>query len=389
MASLRFLLQGLSETNDHLAAIRELFNIDNINQCLVSVAFMNAGGARLLLPQLESVRKNIQLFVGIRNGITSVQAFRILHEAGIFPICVDTATQSYIFHPKVYLASNDATAKLIVGSANITSGGLVRNVETSLVTELNKNEDADLLLYQSIIDNFLDLKRLYPNNVFETSENTDIEQMVEDGFLFDEATALPQANGRGNNNRVAERNRMMLHTRAIQVYRHPRSAFQAPRMVGAAEIPVVTRTLLWKSSPLSRRDLNIPTGAQTNATGSMLLKLGDASQNINFQHYFRDEVFATANWQRDIAPRTAHYERTIIKFRIIIKGIDYGVHELKVSHNTNTQSRTYEQRNAMTQIHWGEEVRPMIAQEDLLDGIMCIFAPVDGSDIYILDIDSD
>ena len=41
----------------------------------------------------------------------------------------------------------------------------------------------------------------------------------------------------------------------------------------------------------------------------------------------------------------------------------------------------------MTQIHWGEVVKPMIAHEDLLGGILCIYAPDPSSDVYTLTFD--
>ena len=71
----------------------------------------------------------------------------------------------------------------------------------------------------------------------------------------------------------------------------------------------------------------------------------------------------------------------------MIKGIDYGVYELSLSHNTRTDSKTYIQNNSMTQIHWGEVVKPMIAHEDLLGGILCIYAPDPSSDVYTLTFD--
>ena len=41
----------------------------------------------------------------------------------------------------------------------------------------------------------------------------------------------------------------------------------------------------------------------------------------------------------------------------------------------------------MTQIHWGEIVKPMIAHEDLLDGILYIYGPDETSNVYTLNFD--
>ena len=40
----------------------------------------------------------------------------------------------------------------------------------------------------------------------------------------------------------------------------------------------------------------------------------------------------------------------------------------------------------MTQIHWGD-LKPLVAKEDLLNGILCIYAPENGSNIYTITID--
>lgn len=133
MSTIKFLLQGLAETEDHYAEVEQLLGLPNIDRCLISVAFMNAAGAGMLAEKLSSLSDKLYLFVGIRNGVTSKQSIEILREKNICPICVDTATQAFIFHPKVYLAQNQESAVLITGSANFTSGGLVKNIEASLI----------------------------------------------------------------------------------------------------------------------------------------------------------------------------------------------------------------------------------------------------------------
>lgn len=392
MSTIKFLLQGLEETEDHYAEIKQLLGLPYINRCLISVAFMNAAGAGMFAEKLSSLSDKLHLFVGIRNGVTSKQSIEILREKNIYPICVDTATQTFIFHPKVYLAQNQESAVLITGSANFTSGGLIRNIEASLVIDLDLSYSQDADLVDKVFVDFTTLQTRHPQNVFILDGTFDLDEMVQQGLLEDETTQPQRINSKAQMSlsRTEQRPYMRTHTRKLASTRRTKAQSLANNTItlGSTSFSAITNNhLLWKSGPLTRRDLNIPTGKNTHATGSMLLKVGDPSQDIDQRHYFRDTVFATANWLPDSNPRYSHIERCLVKFRIVIKGIDYGVHELKLSHNTRTDTETYLQKNSMTQIHWGEVVKPMIAHEDLLNGILYIYAPNETSNVYTLNFD--
>lgn len=389
MATIDFLLQGLSSENDHLQHIGTLLSMDSIDKCLISVAFMNLSGAEVLLDKVAAIKSKVNLYVGIRNGITSLQAIKKLLDAGIYPLCVDTATPNFIFHPKVYLAASSEYGQLIVGSANFTPGGLFKNIEASLVTHLDLSIKSDKDLIDNIFASFEEMRNQSPENVIELTSAHDLLELVAQGVLIDETNPPPRlvTKASSSSSRSVHRPRMKVSTRSISIT--SRSRHSEPLLPGAVVAGVINNNLLWKSEPLSRRDLNIPTGSNTNRTGSMLLKLGDRSQKIDFQHYFRDEAFATANWVKDPpTSRTPHHERAVIKSRIVIKGIDYGIFNLALSHNTDTTSKSYLQRNGTTGLRW-RDAKPLIADEDLLGDIMCIYAPDAGSDVYTITIDDD
>jgi HKD family nuclease len=160
-----FLLQGLSEANDHFAALNRLLDLSDIQRCLISVAYMNANGAELVAEKLEKIASRLQIFVCIRNGVTSKQSFEILKSRGVYPICVDTATQA-IFHPKVYIALNPTSAILITGSANFTLGGLVKNVEASLIANLDLSNPEDNALAERVVEDFQIMYSRHNENIF-------------------------------------------------------------------------------------------------------------------------------------------------------------------------------------------------------------------------------
>ena len=393
MADLDFILQGLSTTEDHFAATHRVFSLPNVTTGIVASAFMNAAGASIIAEMVAPFSDHIKVFVGVRNDVTTLQAIQTLVSNSICPILVDTATQAFIFHPKVYMTRNADQARLIVGSANATTGGLVRNIEASLYAKLNMHDPNEANITDKILNSFEELLSRFPENVFQISPETDLDTLLTQGILIDQNNTQYRTRMRATGfTRTDIRRRMQLCTRNLPgITRTVRQNTERVQIQGAPTGIVAVRNdrLLWKSRGLTRRDLNIPTAAGTNPTGSMLFKKGDETQDIDPRSYFREIVFANENWTHDTALATAHMERCFCRFNIIIKGVDYGVHELRLSHNSRTDTRAYEQHNSMTQIHWGATVKPLIAQEDLLGCILTLYAPEEGNNIYTLIFDDD
>ena len=100
----------------------------------------------------------------------------------------------------------------------------------------------------------------------------------------------------------------------------------------------------------------------------MLWKKG-AAEDIDQRHFFRDEAFAGLDWKTDAS--LPHYERCTADFHIVVKGINCGKFNLKLSHNTRTNTATYKQKNAMTQVHWAD-AHGVIAKRDLLGRTMSL-----------------
>ncbi|MGE4054849.1 MAG: phospholipase D-like domain-containing protein [Vicinamibacterales bacterium] len=92
---------------------------------------------------------SIYFIVGVDLGGTSREALeRLLSWKRAFPRRVDarvfsTADNATIFHPKVYWFDSTERRVVIVGSANATNGGLLKNFEVSLEMELEPSLDGD------------------------------------------------------------------------------------------------------------------------------------------------------------------------------------------------------------------------------------------------------
>jgi hypothetical protein len=103
----------------------------------------------------------------------------------------------------------------------------------------------------------------------------------------------------------------------------------------------------------------------------MLFKKGKTA-GIDQRHYFRDTVFSSLKWKRDSRLDTSHLERAEATFNVIIDGKAAGQFKLILTHNTRTDTPSYEQRNSMTSISWGS-AKSIIARDNLIGKSASLF----------------
>lgn len=367
MARVSALTQGLAPNNDHEHAVRALLSPTDIEEIVIGVAFARERGVTKIEHELRAQNAITKVFVGISNGITSKQAIEKLLQLGIFPYVVDMGTQSSIFHPKLYAAIKREEAKVILGSANLTSSGLSDNIEVSSLLELDRTDASDEQYLTDLLTPFNALIGQYPLNIFQVTTSQEVQGLTNQGKLEDETIQkkAPVTGVRANGVQAVVTPALPLHRRAAQVVPPPPAPAilqnANPQAAGAGILP---HGLVWSSKPLSERDLSIPTGQNTNRTGSMYLKKG-LLDGIDQRHYFKDVVFSPLNWTPDAKPASAHLLRAVAEFEIIINGIHHGAFHLNLTHNSKTNTATYRQRNAMTQVHWGP-VSGLVGQPGLL-----------------------
>jgi HKD family nuclease len=382
MAELEFILQAVTTAN-HAEALRALLALPNPTEVLVSVAFVREPGLDAVEAAIKPIAARARFFVGIRNDITSIQAVKRLLAMKVKLYAVDTGSRSILFHPKLYLAASASKATVIIGSANLTFGGLHNNIEVSTRVNLNLSNAADKVFCDKVTEAFAEMLKGHPQHVFLIRDNRHAEELFESGRLSDEnlisAPSTTSSVKKGERDdlprmkltHAARRHIKASVIKAAQATKPKKPAKAAP----AAGLPSASavRYLVWESKPLMERDLNIPTGTNTAATGSMGLKKGALDDDsIDHRHYFRDEVFADLAWTIDPSPAKAYIERAHANFELVVKNLNYGVFNLLLSNNTNLNSRSYLQGNFMTQIHWGEAKR-YIAKADLLGRILYLY----------------
>lgn len=365
MAEIDILLQGLNKNDDHETAVNNLLSIPDVENYLFSLAFARRNGVERIKSHLEKVSGKTQVFIGIRNGVTSVQSIFLFFKIGIAPFVVDTASNSKIFHPKIYAAYGNTTAHVILGSANLTYSGLNQNIEASSYIKLEREQQADEEYLQKLIRTIKKLPSTYPDHVFQVKTARQAVELLKEGRLEDERlTRLPTTNKTQGNRERDKLKPIPTHGKGTR----PPGKEVKKRSSG---ITVNTAMLVWESKPLTERSLNIPQATTTHITGDVNLGQG-LMENLDFQHYFRDMVFSELAWHTDPNSNSPHLERATINAELIIKNILYGVYALEVTHDPRTDTTSYEQRNVMTKIKWGD-ARTLIARRDLLDRTLSLY----------------
>jgi HKD family nuclease len=373
MARLELILQAATPAT-HAAAVRKLLTIADVKTVLVSVAFANEAGVEAIEAALKGLAGNTKFFVGIRNNITTMQGLKRLLTLRTELYAVDTGSGDTIFHPKLYLICTDTIAEMIVGSANLTFQGLHNNIEASTRFVLDLTDAGDREFVEQTTVAFDDMLAKHPEHVFQVKDAQQVDQLFDEGRIADETIVpAPKPTTGVRKGKRDSLGRMKLYRVFRPRIKVPvkRGAVKAPPKVGQP-IPAVGATeyyLVWESNALKERDLNVPTGPNTHATGSMALKKG-AMDNIDQRHFFRDEIFDTLKWVPDLTK--PHYERATAQFELVIKNLNYGKFNLRLSHNKRTDTKTYKQNNAMTHLHW-DEAAHNVGDRDLLGRTMYLY----------------
>lgn len=155
-----------------------------------AIAFVKLSGVRHIATALAefSRRAAVKISVGIDHGGTSMEGLRALLNAldGRGEVWVFHNETNSTFHPKVYFFKGENKADLLIGSGNLTEGGLFTNYEAALFTSLDLTDEADHAVLQQAEEALDKWSHLAPGTaVLLTHEKLD--QLVANGDVPTEA----------------------------------------------------------------------------------------------------------------------------------------------------------------------------------------------------------
>ena len=164
-----------------------------------AVAFVKKSGVQHIYEFLQDFTRrgnSVRLVVGIDQQVSSQEGLKLLLEAagdsGEVWINHTKGTIPVTFHPKIYLFEGGSSSLLIIGSGNLTSGGLFTNDEASSVQMLNPqaSDDVELLTEIKKALNYWCDESL--GNALRLNEEL-LRILVEEGYVRSEATSRAEA----------------------------------------------------------------------------------------------------------------------------------------------------------------------------------------------------
>lgn len=382
-----FILQGIT-AQSHSVEIKKMFSEQRIEHAILSVAFLTNDGVQQLKDIFYNIPKSSQVLVGISNGVTSYQGLTalLLYIKGFY--VVDTGTAGVIFHPKLYFLRTASMLKTIVGSANLTLGGLNNNIEASAYIELGKDDENFSALVNKVEDTIGGFILNNPKNIRKITLQSEIDELFSSSLLVDESVQRPSRDTIGNPSGTKTNRPKSIKLKTQRIPSSVRKGRLPSAPKAAPSSPLATSPFnmdylpVWRSKELTERDLNIPQGSNTHTTGSINLDKGFAPPDMDHRHYFKDEVFNRLSWKEKgetVVEATA-------KFLLEIKGIYRGEFPLNIRHTTSTDTKAYRQRNAMTRLSWGD-AKPYIADRSLLGCLLTLSISTSDPSIFLISID--
>lgn len=156
----------------------------------IMVAFAKNSGVLRLKPALEQFRARgsvINIFVGVDLDGTSYEALASLSKL-TDKLYVVHAESNQTFHSKIYNFTKKDSSIVIIGSNNLTAGGLWTNFESCSVAQLALDKESDCLV-QSQIDSYMNNLVEMPNLSMEVKSQEDIDKLLAAGYVSKEARA--------------------------------------------------------------------------------------------------------------------------------------------------------------------------------------------------------
>ncbi len=302
------------------------------------------------------------LFVGLDYRGTTVQGLNAA--LPLFDrIFVIHDIEGRTFHPKIYLVRGRHDAYLLVGSNNLTAGGVGFNYEAAIVHKLNLRQADDRefvaeveLFATRLMSDAAICKRLTPSL---------LERLERDGWLGDESKRTPASNEDTGPTRSKRTTRSAIFTRS-QVLKRTRpipaaTSSQAGRRFAPRRAPLTPDTW-WKK--LTNTDVQRPPAGSPVGAVRITKPPGLAIDPATF---FRRDLFVHERWKRRRDRENNWIEIGEVTFDCYLERRRLGIKKLRLDYGKHRAERG----RATTLLHW-DELADLIHRRNFKDWFLLI-----------------
>ncbi len=334
-----------------LAVDEDLTHLD------IVVAWVKRSGVARVSEELRGLsRRGIRLraIVGISQGGTSIQGLRAIG---------DVVSEVYVyhqpgrtFHPKLYAAWGPSHAHVLVGSHNLTLGGLVTNHEAGVCSTLDLDDDTDNRFITSVrgyVDLLLEDEeicvRVDPEFLDRLSNNS--RYPLDDEDAPNPADGDPNGSDQESHPRLFGSTRFKMGSAKAAPLPHSRDSQSSSdsRTEGSpssqSEPDPSTTVLRRWGKHLPPSDAQILAGS--NPTNTLTLVKSDL--DVPAGPYFRHVFFGPAAWQSTISTAGRPREVTSVTFYVYVDGSGLGEYTFDIRYTPGYESR---QGNRLAEFRW-------------------------------------
>ena len=178
----------------------ELLESPSYHTLNIVVAFAKNSGVLRVKDSLERFRErggHVNVYVGVDLGVTSYEALSALL------LCTDSlnvvhSEKNQTFHTKIYQFLGEEAGVIVVGSHNLTGGGLWTNFESSAHIPLDMSNPDDIKILK-VQEEYLDNLTSLDKSFMPIASKDDIDMLLESGYITKEVSQQLFAAKRGKN----------------------------------------------------------------------------------------------------------------------------------------------------------------------------------------------
>ena len=355
---MRYIDSGRREPDQALGTwLADLDATADIVQLRVQTGFFSADGLAPLASTLDRLRQQdgvTRLLIGSNDGTTQVtDAKRLVEMLGLPRDNADLGVVSFsnaFFHPKVVHAMRaDGSIAAYVGSANLTTSGVgALHVEAGLLLDSNEGDAKVLFEIMYSIDRWFDEA---PPGLYVVESDADVDALAAESIL-----GLPRPpSSRGSAPKQGGKKAALASLKPLVVLPSTGGGAKGQQKAKPGEsqdeLDAVTPVKPVQVVSTWKKKLTL-SDAQRKQSGNQRgsITLVAARQGVNTQHFFRDDFFLSANWQKGATRTGQPRETAIVPMAVSVSGINLGILDMPISHAENREAG---QNNYASLLHLG------------------------------------